>query len=220
MDLYTPDSSPATLNSIYLVTEHMEATLARIPKNHLSQIQLSFLIYQLLCAVDHLHRQGIIHRDVKPDNIGVSSTCDLKLLDFGLARSEAPGPMTTYVTTRWYRAPELLLALDGAYDGRVDVWAVGCVMAELVGNVQRNGTVAHQPMFRGQNLVDQWGQIVGRLGTPGEGFIGRLTAEDQHILRQQPVYCPMAWTSLFPDILFPEDSDEALNGGWEGVGWF
>ncbi|GMS86885.1 hypothetical protein PENTCL1PPCAC_9060, partial [Pristionchus entomophagus] len=90
-------------------------------------------VYQLLCAVNHLHREGIIHRDLKPCNIAVNENYVLKVLDFGLARLFNPSvaeKMTSYVVTRYYRAPEIDLKLK--YTEKVDVWSIGCIFAEIV----------------------------------------------------------------------------------------
>lgn len=62
-----------------------------------------------------LHSAAVLHRDLKPSNLLLNANCDLKICDFGLARSansgeqEAVGFMTEYVATRWYRAPEIML---------------------------------------------------------------------------------------------------------------
>mmetsp|Transcript_30442 Transcript_30442/g.29915 ORF Transcript_30442/g.29915 Transcript_30442/m.29915 type:complete len:85 (+) Transcript_30442:66-320(+) len=82
---------------------------------------------QLLKGVEHMHRQWIIHRDLKTSNLLISNNGILKICDFGLARmfSDPPTPYTDLVVTLWYRAPEILLGKE-KYDGRaVDMWSVG-----------------------------------------------------------------------------------------------
>ncbi|RMX45912.1 hypothetical protein pdam_00011020 [Pocillopora damicornis] len=78
----------------------------------------------------YIHSAGVIHRDLKPSNIAVNEDCELKILDFGLARKVAE-EMTGYVATRWYRAPEIMLNWMH-YNQTVDIWSVGCIMAELL----------------------------------------------------------------------------------------
>ncbi|TRY83638.1 hypothetical protein DNTS_003867 [Danionella cerebrum] len=96
----------------YLVMELMDANLCQVIQMELDHERLSYLLYQMLCGIKHLHSAGIIHRDLKPSNIVVKSDCTLKILDFGLARTAATGLlMTPYVVTRYYRAPEVILGM-------------------------------------------------------------------------------------------------------------
>ncbi|KAL8168430.1 UNVERIFIED_CONTAM: Mitogen-activated protein kinase 14 [Gekko kuhli] len=78
----------------------------------------------------YIHSADIIHRDLKPSNLAVNEDCELKILDFGLAR-HTDDEMTGYVATRWYRAPEIMLNWMH-YNQTVDIWSVGCIMAELL----------------------------------------------------------------------------------------
>ncbi len=117
------------------------------------------MIYQLLMALSYTHSANIIHRDVKPENILLDSTCEIKLCDFGLARGiteEDPTMSTAYVQTRWYRAPELLLN-HPTVTKSIDVWSAGCVMAELLlGHV----------FLPGKSPAHQLELILKMLGTP------------------------------------------------------
>ncbi|XP_063231843.1 cyclin-dependent kinase-like 1 isoform X2 [Bacillus rossius redtenbacheri] len=104
------------------------------------------IVWQTLQAVAYCHLNNCIHRDVKPENILLTSQGVVKLCDFGFARVISPGESyTDYVATRWYRAPELLVG-DTLYGPPVDVWAIGCVFAELVQG---------QALFPGKSDVDQ-----------------------------------------------------------------
>lgn len=115
---------------------------------------------QLLRGLKYLHSANILHRDLKPGNLLINANCDLKICDFGLARtSSGKGQfMTEYVVTRWYRAPELLLCCDN-YGTSIDVWSVGCIFAELLGR---------KPIFPGTECLNQLKLIVNILGSQTE----------------------------------------------------
>ena len=133
----------------------------------LDRDSVKYFIYQLLKAVDYFHRQNVMHRDIKPENLLIcSKTNELKVCDFGFARhlhnrndlesesnkssnedEDNNNPeLTDYVATRWYRSPELLLVSENLpYGKEVDIWAVGCIMGELMDG---------QPLFPGDSEVD------------------------------------------------------------------
>ena len=100
---------------------------------------------QLFAALQYLRKLGVLHRDIKPDNILLKDGT-VKLADFGSARFvDRPGRMSTYVGTRWYRAPEMLLgSTDYGYPS--DIWAVGAVLGEMY---------AMEPVFIGSSVDDQ-----------------------------------------------------------------
>lgn len=142
---------------VYIVSELMETDLYRIiySKQSLSLDHVQYFIYQVLRALKYIHSANVLHRDLKPSNLLVNSNCDLKVCDFGLARGvldseqmsdSAKRPLLTeYVVTRWYRAPEIMLACH-EYDKPVDVWSTGCILAELL---------ARKPFFPGEDYIDQ-----------------------------------------------------------------
>ncbi|NXJ21542.1 MK09 kinase, partial [Dicrurus megarhynchus] len=128
---------------LYLVMELMDANLCQVIHMELDHERMSYLLYQMLCGIKHLHSAGIIHRDLKPSNIVVKSDCTLKILDFGLARTACTNfMMTPYVVTRYYRAPEVILGMG--YKENVDIWSVGCIMAEMV---------LHKVLFPGRDCI-------------------------------------------------------------------
>ncbi|KAK8462911.1 hypothetical protein SEVIR_1G292000v4 [Setaria viridis] len=114
--------------------------------------------FQIFQALAYMHQRGYFHRDLKPENLLVNKDV-IKLADFGLARevSSVP-PYTEYVSTRWYRAPEVLLQ-SSAYDSAVDMWAMGAIMAELL---------TLHPLFPGTSEADEIHKICNVIGSPDE----------------------------------------------------
>lgn len=106
-----------------------------------------------------MHRHGFFHRDIKPENLLCMGPDCIKIADFGLAREiRSRPPYTDYVSTRWYRAPEVLLRSTN-YNSPIDIWAVGCIMAELY---------TLQPLFPGRSEIDQIFRVTSVLGTPNK----------------------------------------------------
>ncbi|KDQ12915.1 hypothetical protein BOTBODRAFT_45547 [Botryobasidium botryosum FD-172 SS1] len=176
---------PAT-RELYFVFECMEGNLYQLIKSRkgrpLAGGLVSSIFRQVVVGLHHIHSSGYFHRDMKPENLLVTTTglqdyaptspiappnappekdvvVIVKLADFGLARETASAPpYTEYVSTRWYRAPEVLLR-SREYSNPVDMWALGTILAELV-NLK--------PLFPGSNEVDQVMRICEVLGDPGE----------------------------------------------------
>ncbi|XP_027205509.2 mitogen-activated protein kinase dJNK isoform X1 [Dermatophagoides pteronyssinus] len=192
LDAFTPHNTLEEFQDVYLVMELMDANLCQVIQMDIDHERISYLLYQLLCGIKHLHSAGIIHRDLKPSNIVVKTDCTLKILDFGLARSSSgPQMMTPYVVTRYYRAPEVILGMG--YQENVDIWSVGCIMGELI-----RGRV----LFPGSDHIDQWNRIVEQLGTPNQEFISRLQATVRNYVENRPRYPGYSFETLFPDVLF------------------
>ncbi|XP_026997969.1 mitogen-activated protein kinase 8 isoform X5 [Tachysurus fulvidraco] len=197
LNVFTPQKTLEEFQDVYLVMELMDANLCQVIQMELDHERLSYLLYQMLCGIKHLHAAGIIHRDLKPSNIVVKSDCTLKILDFGLARTAATGLlMTPYVVTRYYRAPEVILGMG--YQANVDVWSVGCIMAEMV-----RGSV----LFPGTDHIDQWNKVIEQLGTPSQEFLMKLNQSVRTYVENRPRYAGYSFEKLFPDVLFPADSD-------------
>lgn len=107
---------------------------------------LQYFLYQLLRGLKYVHSANVLHRDLKPSNLFLNANCDLKIGDFGLARTTSETDfMTEYVVTRWYRAPELLLNCS-EYTAAIDIWSVGCILGEIA---------TSEPLFPGKDYVQQ-----------------------------------------------------------------
>ena len=124
---------------------------------HLDESQIKDIIYQTLLGLTHMHKYGFFHRDMKPENLLITDKI-VKIADFGLAREiRSLPPYTEYVSTRYYRAPECILKSSN-YNSPVDIWAVGCIMAEMY--------MHPKPLFYGQNEKEVLNKICSILGTP------------------------------------------------------
>ncbi|GIY55545.1 stress-activated protein kinase JNK [Caerostris extrusa] len=198
LNAFTPQKTMEEFQDVYLVMELMDANLCQVIQMDLDHERMSYLLYQMLCGIKHLHSAGIIHRDLKPSNIVVKADCTLKILDFGLARTAGTSfMMTPYVVTRYYRAPEVILGMG--YKENVDIWSVGCIMGEMI-----RGTV----LFPGTDHIDQWNKIIEQLGTPSQEFMRRLQPTVRNYVENRPKYAGYTFERLFPDVLFPADSSE------------
>lgn len=172
------------LSSVFLVMPYMPHDLRSLMEEMQQPFRLSevkTLLQQLLSAVAHMHGRYLVHRDLKTSNLLLSHSGHLMVADFGMARRMAPvaddttatstastssslkgpsssAPLTPVVVTLWYRAPEVLLGATN-YAWPVDLWSVGCIMAELI---------LGRPIFPGTGELDQLDRIFTVLGLPTE----------------------------------------------------
>lgn len=186
-------------NDLWLVFEYMGADLrAVIAAGVLSNTHKKYVVYQTLKALKVLHSAKVVHRDVKPSNILVDENCHVRLSDLGYCRSISQSDvkgvnrdtLTEYIGTRWYRAPECILGAQ-AYGTPVDIWGVGCVLAEMI-----SGEV----IFQGTSTMDQMRcimQITGRPTAEDIQSIGSPFAEIMMGDVEQPE--PLALSELYPD---------------------
>nr|XP_042702140.1 serine/threonine-protein kinase NLK2-like isoform X1 [Chrysemys picta bellii] len=211
---------------IYVLTELMQSDLHKVivSPQPLSAEHIKVFLYQILRGLKYLHSAGVLHRDIKPGNLLVNSNCVLKICDFGLARLEEPDegqPMTQEVVTQYYRAPEILMGTPH-YGPPIDLWAVGCIFAELLGR---------RILFQASSPIQQLDLITDLLGTPPphalrsacEGarahvlrgahkppalsvlhlLSGEATHEAVHLLCRLLVFDPEHWGSPPPDAGVP-----------------
>ena len=144
-----------------LVFEFMEKDLLTLMKSYepkkLPENKIKDIIYQTLLGLSYMHKYGFFHRDLKPENLLLVGD-KVKIADFGLAREiRSIPPYTEYVSTRYYRAPECILKSTN-YNSPIDIWALGCVMAEMY--------LHPQPLFYGANEKEVLFRICSILGTP------------------------------------------------------
>ncbi|GMH79556.1 hypothetical protein TrVE_jg4399 [Triparma verrucosa] len=148
---------------LYLVFEFLDRDLKKYMEatnGMLSTMLVKSYLFQLCRGLAFCHARGVMHRDLKPQNLLVSRDGRLKLADFGLARAFCPPirPLTHEVVTLWYRPPEILLGSQ-TYAPPVDVWAIGTIFVEMV---------TKRPLFPGDSEIDQLFKIFRQLGTPNE----------------------------------------------------
>jgi len=147
-------------DQLYFVFEYMKENLYQLMKNRdklFPESAVRNIMYQILQGLAFMHKTGYFHRDMKPENLLCSGPEIVKIADFGLVREiRSRPPYTDYVSTRWYRAPEVLLRSTN-YSSPIDMFACGCIMAELF---------TLRPLFPGSSEVDMIFKVCSVLGTP------------------------------------------------------
>ena len=197
LDVPKPDNK-SNYNDVYVITDLMETDLHRViySRQELTDEHIQYFIYQILRGTLYFHSAKVIHRDLKPANILANKNCDLKICDFGLDHGKLKDDDKTVQNlidnpslpieysnsviyddskrelndrniSRWYRAPEAILSPD-SYDKPVDIWSIGCILAELLGR---------QPLFPADNNLDELQKIISVLGSPSEADLDFITDE-------------------------------------------
>lgn len=203
---------------VFVVMEHMENDLRRLIDAKIQPLrpsEVKCMMKQLLEGVKFLHENGVMHRDLKPSNILVNKKGDqLKICDFGLSRQfgSKSGSYSPGVVTLWYRAPEILAGAK-TYSCAVDMWSVGCIMAEML---------LKKVLFKGRCEIEQLGIIYMSLGIGS----GKPCASNL-LLRKflaataftgAPLLTRLGFDLLNKLLSFDPDkrmtADEALNHGW------
>jgi len=159
-----------------LVFEYVPHTLLEELENNtsgLSEEEARKYMWQLVRGLNFIHKHNVIHRDIKPENLLISKNGALKICDFGFARflSTSDALYTDYVSTRWYRAPELLVG-DANYSQGIDVWAIGCLLSELT---------TGQPLFPGVSDYNTLELIMATVQ-------GDLTEKQKKVFLQNPQF--------------------------------
>ncbi|OIW19788.1 hypothetical protein TanjilG_24434 [Lupinus angustifolius] len=195
-----PSSQPKPL--LYLVFEYLDTDLKKFIDSHrkgpnprpLPPSLIQSFLFQLCKGVSHCHSHGVLHRDLKPQNLLLDQQKGiLKIADLGLGRAFTV-PLKSYtheIVTLWYRAPEVLLG-SSHYSTGVDMWSVGCIFAEMA---------RRQALFPGDSEFQQLLNIFKILGTPTEEqWPGVTSLRDWHVYpRWEPQNLARAVPSLGPD---------------------
>ena len=174
-----------------LVFEYLDSDLKKFIEGQRGDLDMKTirdLLRQLLRGIAFCHYHRVLHRDLKPQNLLINKREELKIADFGLARS-TDIPVRGYsldVVTLWYRAPDILLG-SRQYTSAIDMWSIGCIFAEMISGY---------PIFPGQNEQDQLLRIFKVLGTPNEHQWPSLI-ELPNYRTDFPIYEPTPLSSLF-----------------------
>ena len=148
-------------NNQYLITPYYPNNLYDYVSKKLPEKAIKQIIFQILNGVNYIHNLKYIHRDIKPDNILLSSKGKIILTDFDLCRQESKGKddtMTRTAVTLFYRAPEIFYG-DSYYGNKIDIWSLGCVFAELI---------IGRPLFKANNELGTLSNIIETIGCPNE----------------------------------------------------
>ncbi|CAF2972749.1 unnamed protein product [Rotaria sp. Silwood2] len=179
-DVFTPEENLKDFKTVYFVFNYVDSTLQKVIKRRtpIPEDLIKQIIYGLLRGLKFIHSAGIIHRDLKPANIGIDKELNIAILDFGLSRVASDSYQTGYVATRWWRAPEVIINWE-RYNEKIDIWSVGCIMAELI---------LLKPIFPGKDHIDQLHRILDVTGTPDIQTLNEICTSEprSYISRMTP----------------------------------
>ena len=190
-----PEGTQAGWKDVYIVSELMDTDLHYIihSKQPLTDEHFKYFLYQILRGVHAIHKAHVLHRDLKPGNLLVNKNCDLKICDFGLARGvddSRTQQLTEYVVTRWYRAPELLVE-NTTYDQGIDIWSVGCILAECLGR---------KALLPGRDYLQQLRLIIETLGAPSADSLKFIeNPQAVEYIQNLPKKAAVPFSALYPN---------------------
>ncbi|KAK6436390.1 negative regulator of the PHO system [Oleoguttula sp. CCFEE 5521] len=190
-----------TENKLMLVFEYMDKDLKKYMDTYPNPVNgqrgaldagiIKSFMWQLLRGIAFCHENRVLHRDLKPQNLLISTTGVLKLADFGLARAFGI-PVNTFsneVVTLWYRAPDVLLG-SRTYNTSIDIWSAGCIMAEMF---------TGRPLFPGTTNEDQLLKIFRLMGTPSERSWPGISQFPEY-KPNWPVYATQELRAILPSV--------------------
>ncbi|KAK9454422.1 kinase-like domain-containing protein, partial [Dipodascopsis uninucleata] len=199
-----------TSGKLHIIMEYMHMNMYQYLNSRagrrLSAVQTASILEQIALGIQHIHVHGFFHRDIKPENVLVLVSADgitppvVKLTDFGLVREiDSSAPYTTYVSTRWYRAPEILLKA-GFYGPEVDIWAFACMAVEVA---------LLKPIVPGKNEFDQLLKVCHVMGTPDLNDHGSWEGRAYGLAAKIGINLPRGISGCdFSDILRSDDPSE------------
>eukprot|EP00035_Acanthoeca_spectabilis_P022859 m.446244 g.446244 ORF g.446244 m.446244 type:complete len:467 (+) comp19333_c0_seq1:83-1483(+) len=197
VDMFVSGGDDGGPGDVYIVSEVMDCDLGALINSpwgcpyELQGEHIQFILYQVLRGLKYIHSAEVLHRDLKPQNILVNSNLDVRICDFGLARTnqDADGSATGYVTTMWYRAPEVMLTWQH-YNSALDMWSVGCIFAEMLNRLNRR--VSREiderecyAVFPADNHVEHLSMILNLIGPPPEEVLDRSSGSTKSWVKGQ-----------------------------------
>jgi serine/threonine protein kinase len=170
-------------DGIYLITEFMDTDLTKLMKQtalNLTESHISWISFQILSGLKHMHGRGFVHGDIRPAHILVNGSCGVKIADFSVTRQVGQtlhfdiNSSSQCSKTLWYSSPEAILSSSKEYVKASDIWSAGCILAELL---------LKKPLFQGTVGIDQLRKIFERLGAPTEQDIADLSSSNVNVSR-------------------------------------